>query len=175
MRTTLILISCLPFLAGLALAAPSPTPGSPIGDLTPEEFAKAGLSKLTPDELSFLEAALVRHQSAATQAILAKPAEIIVKSKDKAAASFGAEQVKEVKRMVTEQELHAHIEGSVQDISGRAVFVLDNGQVWQLRMPESIYFSSKLVNPEVIITRGMFGYRMLFVAKSRVVFVKRIQ
>jgi hypothetical protein len=103
------------------------------------------------------------------------PTEKIVKSTDKAAASFGAEQVAPVTKVVTEQELHAHIEGTIESFSGRAVFVLDNGQIWQQRIPDTVYFSPKLVNPEVIITRGFIGYKMLIVEANRIVFVKRVQ
>ena len=55
------------------------------------------------------------------------------------------------------------------------MFVLDNGQIWQQRMPETVYFTPTLVNPEVIITRGFIGYKMLIVPANRIVFVKRIQ
>lgn len=175
MRSSLLLLSGLFLSASLAWAAPDLAAKSSIRSLTAEEFARAGLGKLTPEELSFLDEALSHHQEGAPLSMPAKPTETVIKSKDKSASAFGAEQVSEVKRQVTEQELHAHIAGNVQEISGRPVFVLDNGQIWQLRMPESIYFSSMLVNPEVVITRGMFGYSMLFVAKNRVVFVKRIQ
>lgn len=174
MRIALALLTSLFFLASVALAAPA-APASSIRALTPEEFAKAGLNKLTTEELAFLEEALARHQQGATPATPMAPTETVIKSNDKAAASFGAEQVAEVKRVVTEQELHAHIEGTIESFSGRAVFVLDNGQIWQQRIPDTVYFTPKLVNPEVIITRGFIGYKMLIVPANRIVFVKRIQ
>lgn len=177
MRLVLTLLIGASWLAGAALAADAPTQATPIQSLTPEEFAKAGLNKLTPEELSFLEEALARHQPGLAQAIPVPeaPKEKIVKSTDKAAASFGAEQVTREKKLVTDQELHAHIEGTVESFTGRAAFVLDNGQIWQLRMPDTIYFTPKLENPEVIITRGLMGYKMVVVEANRVVFVKRIQ
>jgi hypothetical protein len=67
------------------------------------------------------------------------------------------------------------IEGTIESFSGRAVFVLDNGQIWQQRIPDTVYFSPKLENPEVIITRDIVGYKMLIVPANRIVFVKRIQ
>lgn len=174
-RTFLALLAGLPFLAGVVLAAPAPTPSSSIQALTPEEFSRAGLNKLTPEELTFLEEALTRHQQGLAQAAAVEPKEKVIQSADKAAAAFGAEQVAEVKRVVTEQELHAHIEGTIESFSGRAVFVLDNGQIWQQRNSDTIYFTPKLENPEVIITRGLIGYKMVVVPANRVVFVKRIQ
>jgi len=168
MRTTLALLSSLSIWAGSAWAA-APAPASIIHSLTPEEFTQAGLNKLTPEELTFLEAALARHQPGVAQAAPVKPDEAVVNSTDKSAASFGAEQI------VTEQELHARIEGTIESFTGRAVFVLDNGQIWQQRIPDTVYFTPKLVNPEVVITRGFVGYKMLIVPANRIVFVKRIQ
>ena len=175
MRFAPALLTCLSFLACAALAAANPAPASLIKTLTPEEFAKAGLSRLTPDELTFLEEALTRHQEGTAQATPVAPTEPVVKSTDRAARSFGAEQIAPVQKVVTDQELHAHIEGTIESFSGRAVFVLDNGQIWQQRNPETVYFTPKLENPEVVITRGLVGYKMLIVEANRVVFVKRIQ
>lgn len=175
MRVVLALLTFLTILASAARAAAAPAQGSIIHALTPEEFARAGLNKLTSEELTFLEEALARHQQPAVAAAPVAPTEIVIKSTDKAAAAFGAEQVTEVKRVVTEQELHAHIEGTIESFSGRAVFVLDNGQIWQQRIPDTVYFNPKLENPEVIITRGFIGYKMLIVPANRIVFVKRIQ
>ena len=175
MRTALALLASLPFLTCSAPAASAAAQGSLIRALSPDEFTRAGLNKLTPEELSFLETALARHQQVIVQAVPAKSAEAIIQSTDKSAAAFGAEQVAEVKRLVTEQELHARIEGTLESFSGRAVFVLDNGQIWQQRIPDSVYLTPKLVNPEVIITRGFGGYKMFIVPANRFVFVKRIQ
>jgi len=127
----------------------------------PDEFAKAGLNKLTPEELTYLEEVLALHQQApgATSATAAAnqpaaPARRFVKSTDKAAAGFGAEQVTHVSQVATEQEMHAHIEGTIESFSGRAVFVLDNGQIWQQRIPDTVYFSPKLVNPRSLSLRA---------------------
>lgn len=175
MRPTLALLTSLLLLACPLRAASGPAPHSLAETLTPEEFARAGLNKLTPEELSFLDGALARHRQALPPPRPAKPAEAVVHSTDKSAAAFGAEQVTPAKRLVTEEELHAKIEGVIESFTGRAVFVLDNGQIWQQRMPDTHYFTPKLVNPEVIITRSFGGYRMFIVPASRVVFVKRVQ
>lgn len=172
MRIVVSLLICLAFPAAIAWSAP---PTASIRALTPEEFSKAGLNKLTTEELEYLEAALARHEQGVTQAAPVAPTENVIKSTDKAASAFGAEQVTSTKRVVTEQELHAHIEGTIESFSGRAVFVLDNGQIWQQRIPDTVYFTPKLENPEVIITRGFVGYKMLIVPANRIVFVKRIQ
>lgn len=178
MRAVQTVLCSLTFVACGALAAFGADQTSVIHTLSAEEFAKAGLNKLTPEELTFLEEAIARHQQsqlAATAELPPAPKEQVVRSTDKAAAAFGAEQVTTVKREVSSQELHAHIEGTIESFSGRAVFVLDNGQIWQQRIPDTVYFTPKLENPEVIITRGLIGYKMLIVPANRVIFVKRVQ
>jgi hypothetical protein len=157
--------------------------------LTPEEFAKAGLSKLTPEELAFLETALVRQQgvqsNARTTSSAAKPGKKGAPASDKGgpasltreqvAADFGAEQVAQNRPAADVNEVRTHIEGTVQEFSGRAVFVLGNGQIWQQRTPQDVFLSKKLVNPEVTLIRTSLGYKMLIDAANVVVFVKRIQ
>ena len=177
MRPVLSALLCLILPASAAVAASGSDQASVIHTLTPEEFAKAGLNKLTPEELNFLEEAIAHHQQAVAAAseLPSAPTEQVVKSTDKAAAAFGAEQVTPIKREVSTQELHAHIEGTLEAFTGRAVFVLDNGQIWQQRIPDTVYFTPKLENPEVIITRGLVGYKMLIVEANRVIFVKRVQ
>ncbi len=176
-----------------AAAEPPPADTSLAHLLTPDEFAKAGLNKLTPAELAALESALMAHQqlpaAPATAAVPEKrkfslfghsapPAAAgtkVISSQDKAASGFGAEQISPTKPADLTEELHSHIEGTFDGFSGRAAFTLENGQVWQQRNPETVSFPHKLVNPEVTITRGVFGYKMLIVPADRVVFVKRIQ
>jgi len=146
--------------------------------LSPEEFKNAGLEKLTPDELGALEAALLKHHAlpkAKKGKSTVAPAAASSGSPKKADDDFGAEQLSRPKSEDTPSELHSRIEGALQEFSGRAVFVLENGQIWQQRIPQAYYFPHKLVNPEVIITKGLGGYKMAIVAADAVVFVKRIQ
>ena len=139
--------------------------------LSPEEFTAAGLDKLTPEELDRLAAALIQHnQLPAAGKQAGRPAEAPA-----TAADFGAEQVIRQHPPGTGNELRAHIDGSVQDITGRTLFLLDNGQIWQQRIPDQFHLVRKLVNPEVVITRGLVGYKMTITGANIVLFVKRIQ
>lgn len=145
--------------------------------LTAEEFARSGLNKLTPEELAFLDAALARHHSEVGQRAPV-PANSTAKrppSKEKIAADFGVEQVAQSKPVNDADELHTHIEGTIQEFSGRTVFVLANGQIWQQRTPTDVFLPKKLVNPAVTLTRGAFGYKMVIDDANIVVFVKRVQ
>lgn len=139
--------------------------------LTPAEFQRAGLQKLSAAELQALEAALASHHFTAASAADAAAA----RSKVDPARTFGSEQIVQAAPSSTPKELRSHIEGTLHEFSGRAVFVLENGQIWQQRMPESFYFAQKLVNPEVVITKGFGGYKMTIVPADCVVFVKRIR
>jgi len=168
----------------LSFGATAPSPPSKTSlaqTLSAEEFARAGLNKLTPDELAFLDAALARRSLPPAVGASAAPAtpirqEKLPPTREKVAADFGAEQVAAQKQPAADVgELHTHIEGTVQEFSGRAVFALGNGQVWQLRTPADIYLTKKLVNPEVTLIRGPGGYKMVIDAANVVVLVKRIQ
>lgn len=96
-------------------------------------------------------------------------------AKEKIAAEFGAEQVAQAKPTNDGDELHTTIEGTVQEFSGRAVFVLGNGQIWQLRTPTDVFLPKKLVNPTVTLIRGAFGYKLVIDAADLVLLVKRVQ
>ena len=72
-------------------------------------------------------------------------------------------------------KLHTTIEGAVQEFSGRAVFVLGNGQIWQLRTPTDVFLPKKLLDPAVTLIRGAFGYKLVIDAADIVLLVKRIQ
>lgn len=168
-------------LAGFAYAAG--TAGSQLQTLlSADEFKNAGLEKLTPDELAALEAALIKHhalpkskKSKAKSSADATSVGPSAERHDSADDSFGAEQISRPKSVDTPDEMHSRIEGTVQEFSGRAVFVLENGQIWQQRIPQAYYLPKKLVNPEVVIMKGLGGYKMVIVAADAVVFVRRIQ
>ena len=96
-------------------------------------------------------------------------------SREKIAVDFGAEQVAQAKPTTAGDELHTTIEGTVQEFSGRAVFVLGNGQIWQLRTPTDVFLPRKLINPAVTLIRGAFGYKRVIDAADLVLLVKRVQ
>lgn len=140
--------------------------------LSAEEFSAAGLDKLSADELNRLETALIQHKQLPAAKKLANKSKEVSAA---AAADFGAEQITRERPVDAGSELRARVDGSVQDITGRTVFLLDNGQIWQQRIPDQFHLPRKLVNPEVVITRGLVGYKMAIVEADIVVFVKRIR
>ena len=179
MLRPLLLVCSVMVGAVLPLAA---APASSVTQiLTPEEFAAAGLAKLSPEELAALSSAVSRHAAEFSAALAPEASPRVAPAPGSSpapavnAAKFGAEQIAPHNTSDTPSELRTRIEGTVQDITGRAVFALENGQVWQLRNTDNVHFPRKLVNPEVVISRGIAGYKMLIVPENYVLFVKRIQ
>jgi hypothetical protein len=158
----------------LTVAAPAEeAPASVRSLLTPEEFHRAGLDKLTKDELEFLSACLARVRAPAAsgnQAIPASPAEpkrenslsappsAPVKSLPQGEAAFGAEEqlhaAVEVMQAVP-SAIRSRVTGPFEGWSGHTEFRLDNGQVW--RQVEHGVFSVSLTNPVVVIEKGVLG------------------
>ena len=121
-----------------------------------EQFRQAGLHRLTEAELAFLNQWLGRQPS------------------DKSTA-FGAEQLPFPEPAPTEPtEERTSIVGSFDGWTGRTVFTLANGQVWQQRLSGK-YRYRKTENPEVVLIRGRFGYYLQLVASDRQIAVKRLK
>jgi len=168
-------------VAGLLQAA---TPNCSLRTLmTPEEFSKAGLEKLSTEELHFLEVRLfgakpeaaapvqastgdVSHSPAAvvqapaqeTRDPLVIEAAAQLAKLPKGEAAFGKEQhladeVIKIQRVPS--EITSRISGTFLGWSGKTRFVLENGQEWiQI---ESGTFSVNLKDPVVHIRKGMMG------------------
>jgi len=137
--------------AGLAPAAPS------LRDvLSPAEFARAGLDKLTPAELEFLSDRLLGPAApvpAAPPAAGGKAPERLT-----GAAAFGREeqvQAEAEKARGVPREIQSRIAGAFAGWSGGTVFTLENGQVW--RQVEPGVFSVLLDQPKITVRKGAFG------------------
>jgi hypothetical protein len=141
--------------------------------LTPEEFHRAGLDKLTKEELDFLDICLARVQappasrgpvpsvSAAEppqENVLPGPRPPPVKSLPQGEAAFGAEEqlhaAVEVMQAVP-SKIRSRVTGAFEGWSGHTRFCLDNGQVWQ--QAEHGVFSVNLTNPAIVIEKGLLG------------------
>jgi hypothetical protein len=152
--------------------------------LTADEFRKAGLSKLTEEELAFLSSRLLGQlaapeqkgtQSQASAAGIAPgsieaveknvvrdasvmEAAVAVSKLPKGNAAFGHEeklQAAVVKIQKVPTEMRSRIVGPFEGWSGRTLFKLENGQVWQ--QAEAASFAMYADSPLVIIRKGMLG------------------
>ncbi len=132
--------------------------------LTPEEFHRAGLDKLTPEELAFLNASLAGAgvsapqqtgpRPAATEAALPPP----VPQLPQGEAAFGNEQelhARAERLQRVPSSIRSRIRGEFSGWEGRTDFHLENGQVWH--QVDGSQFSVNLVDPTVIIEKGLLG------------------
>lgn len=179
-------------LGGLAIVTTAKADDSLRAVFTAEEYRRTGLDKLSPEQQAALLQALQQRgiaraearaatpapaPAAATAATAVKPAE--KKSLLARMMDFGAEQLPAKKSPVEaeEPEVAAQMTEPFRGLQGGTIFRLDNGQVWQQRIPEVYYMGKSIPNPKVTIRRTRFGYRLLIpaVEPDFAVAVKRIQ
>ena len=123
-------------------------------ELSARSFEKAGLHKLSKEELTYLNEILGR----------AKPTE----------KAFGKEQLADQPNVAQEgTTIHANIIGDFTGWKGKTLFRLNNGQVWQQRIGGR--YSRPLKNPAVTIEKGRFGYYLILDITGRQVGVRRIK
>jgi|KBSMisStandDraft_5_1062788.scaffolds.fasta_scaffold135479_2 hypothetical protein len=160
MKHTLLAVFLVLGLATL-VSADNPTfPGFEKA-MDPGTYQKAGLGKLTEAERATLNS-FVRDY---------------VATKQKDAAAVAAAQA--VDRAVKERKvqppdiIESRIVGTYRGTNLRTLFRLENGQVWKPSNSE-IVSSPPVENPNVVIYRDIFGYKM-FIEGARIVRVKRVE
>ncbi len=151
------------------------------------EFRAAGLHKLTDAELATLNRWLDKSAvpakaapaapvasaptpAAPTQPTTAKTSQPPVKE----VTEFGREQLEVPVAAEVPTAITARLKGEFRGWDGNTIFRLDNGQVWQQRVGGK-YRSSKLMDPEVEVEKGRFGYYLKILSSGRSVGVKRIR
>jgi len=141
----------------LCIAASLGAAESFLRSLPAEQFAAAGLNKLTPEELARLERLIAEHEAgvkvAATTAAVAKP--------EAKASGPGW-----LKALVTLQEtadkpeaaeaIVTRLAGDYDGWNGKTVFKLENGQIWQ-QVGGGERVDDKRSSPTVKIYPGMMG------------------
>lgn len=154
MRRTLI---GLVFSAGLTLAAAADDRAPPPVEtlMTPEDYAASGLDKLSAGEREHLSEWLERYRRGAIEGPPPKKT---------------SEQLAEEKTL----EIVAKVVPAFRGWSGKTLFKLDNGQVWQQRQVGKLRYNGE--DSSVLIYRNMLGgYMLKHNDTGRSVGVKRIQ
>jgi hypothetical protein len=128
--------------------------------LTPEQYAAAGLSKLSPDEVAKLDESLRGYFNGATEKAATQ------------AASKAVDEAVKTHKVQPPVLIESKIVGTVAGWKQDTVFVLENGQHWKTTEIERRYFTP-LTNPDVFIVKDMFGYKMA-IAGGGVTRVRRI-
>ncbi len=134
-----------------------------------EEFRRAGLDKLTPEELAALNAWLSRKPppaAAISSRATSAPAPVAQPAEDRRGFENRREDI---------DAIEAQLVGEFTGWSGKTRFKLDNGQVWQQTRGGG-YRASTKVNPRVTIEPKLMGSWALRVeGVNRTVRVKRIK
>jgi hypothetical protein len=122
--------------------------------MTAEEFARAGLDQLTPEQVRALDDWLVRYTAGEAYVV-----------------QTTSEQVRAA---VPEFRLEARIVPPFNGWSGQTLFRLDNGQVWRQRIKGRYMFSGD--DTRVVITRNLLGfYNMTLMSSGRSVGVEPVR
>ncbi len=167
------LTTLIAWVFGLGLLAPISMFGGEL-DLKSlmgeESFRSAGLDKLDPEELAFLQDWFFTRIGIEREAAV----EEAVPSGE---TSFGLEQVAERVGSFfrnTPEVIESRIDGQFRGWSGRTVFRLENGQVWQQSGPGDFYYPAE--SPEVIIRKATLGtYLLQLKGMGSTVRVRRIE
>ena len=127
--------------------------------MTPEQFRAAGLKKLSPEELASLERFLKGYRDETVQTVTKQAEERVAPAprRDRATA-----------RPVIEARIRGHFAG----LTGRTRIVLDNGSIWQEANGEK--FFANLDNPEVVLVRSIFGYKMYITGAPQSFYVRQV-
>ena len=164
--------------------------------MSAEEFAAAGLQKLSSAELAALSAWIEsRSKQPVVQAPAIAPSSVTstpppvnptkvveapatsrqpIASDEAPDARFGQEQIAKPLEADVPEQISARLQGEFRGWDGQTVFRLDNGQVWRQRVGGS-YRSPRRTDPEVVVEKGRFGYYLKIVESGRTVAVKRIR
>lgn len=142
--------------------------------LSAEEAQKAGLGKLSAEELAYLNAWLTG-DGATESAIGLRTESTPATSPASAAVAPGTADPFEKPKLPP--RLVARILPPFTGWEGGTEFRLDNGQVWRQRLPGRYVHQGGLESPtEVLITRNMFGFFVLTVpATGRGTGVERLR
>ncbi len=113
--------------------------------MSSEEFAAAGLDRLSPEEMKALNAWLLRYTAGESEIL-----------------RVDNEEVREAQK---DFEIVSRISGEFSGWDGETVFRLENGQVWRQRL-QGRYFYSGPPQPEVRITRNYLGFYKITVVET---------
>jgi hypothetical protein len=166
-------------LCSAAVFAGTPAPKTmDIRDLmNVTQFDKAGLNKLTPEEIKALNAWLNQYLNACTATPVKATASRNAASLPVAASStagFGADSMTPKESPLEPARMETRIAGLFTGWTGDTVFKLENGQIW--KQAATGYFTNvELDHPEVVIKKLSFGYLLTLPGHGETVFVRRIK
>jgi len=108
--------------------------------MTPDEFKAAGLNKLTPDELTKLNAWLQGYRQVTEQA-----------AEKKATARASRTKL---------DVLVSRVDGTFNGLTGRTIIRLEDGTVWKQANADDRFRPKNTDHPAAVVIHGVFGYKM---------------
>lgn len=122
--------------------------------MSAEEFSRAGLDTLTPEQVRALDDWLVRYTAGEAYVVQTTS--------------------EEVRAAVPEFRIEARIVPPFSGWTGQTLFRLDNGQVWRQRIKGRYMFNGD--DTRVVITRNLLGfYNLTLVSTGRAVGVEPVR
>lgn len=153
-QAPVITIALLALLGSARAAESESAPVQLSSAMTPEEFARSGVTKLSDSERAVLEAWITRYAAGRAE----DPS--VLPEKD------AAQKI---------ERIDARILGDFSGWSGQTVFMLDNGQVWHQRLPGKYRYSGP-PNPAVVISKNFLGFYVLTIGDTnRGIGVERVK
>ena len=128
--------------------------------MTPEQFKSAGLKKLSPEEMQNLERFLQGYRDQAVQESVKTAEERLNPAPRRDRAT---------RRAVIEGQIQGHFAG----LTGRTRVVLADGSIWQ-QSNDGDKFSANLDNPDVVLVKNVFGYKMYVTGASRWYYARQV-
>jgi len=127
--------------------------------LTSEQYAAAGLGRLTPEELSVLNQ-LIASDAEGEKQIAVEEAKAVATAEATAAAEQSQEKRGWVRLLpgmrIEHAEIESAIEGTFRGWRGGTIFSLQNGQVWK-QVDGETYVTRSSQSPAVRIKSGALG------------------
>jgi hypothetical protein len=119
--------------------------------MTGAEYTASGLDKLTPEELAALNN-WIRNHSVATLDLPRSGSTVPSGSDDSDHRGFENKAIAEM----ADSPIKSRIKGNFKGWDGSAVFVLENGMIWE-QADNDKFFIREVENPEITIEPGMFN------------------
>ncbi len=128
--------------------------------MTPEQFKAAGLKKLSPEEIQNLERFLQGYREQAVQESVKVTEERV---------NPAPKRDRSTHRQVVEGTVQGHFAG----LTGRTKIVLTDGSIWR-QSNDNDKFPANLDNPDVVLVKNIFGYKMYVTGASRWFYAQQV-
>lgn len=122
--------------------------------MSAEDYARAGLGKLSEAERAVLDEWLRRYSVGELDA-----------ARTQAAVAAVQEARAEIREFRATERIEARVEGAFTGWTGQTIFRLDNGQIWRQRLPGRFQYRGD-PNPLIVIARNRLGFYVLSVPSA---------